>query len=179
MNAEKTTDNPAFVPALEDEGSPVAGTEPWRWMHWVRRALPFAFLALVSVLAVHELRGLDIHAVRQALQALSLSQLLIVQFISLAGVFAMTVYDWRAARALDIRLPPTTLVRNAWIANTFNNMIGLSGLAGSGIRMLLLTGERIDAGRAAAYSGSDHGFGAGRPGGTLLAAAAHRRAGHG
>ena len=65
----------------------------------------------------------------------------------------MTVYDWRAARVLDIRIPSTTLVRNAWIANTFNNLIGLSGLAGSGIRMLLLTGERIDDRRAAAYSG--------------------------
>jgi len=154
MNAEKTTDNPAFVPALQEEKvTPVVDAEPWRWMHWVRRVLPLAFLALVTVLAFHELHGLDIHAVRQALQALNLTQFLIVQFISLAGVFAMTVYDWRAARALDIRLPSTTLVRNAWIANTFNNLIGLSGLAGSGIRMLLLTGERIDAGRAAAYSG--------------------------
>jgi len=146
-------DSDTFSSKLQDEDTPDTEEDPWRWMHWVRRALPFIFLALVSVLAFHELRGLDIHAVHQALQAISLPQLLIVQFIALAGVFAMTAYDWRAASALDIRLPPSTLVRNAWIANSFNNMIGLSGLAGSGIRMLLLTGERIAAGRAAAYSG--------------------------
>jgi len=153
MNDGISKDSDTFSSKLQDEDTPDTEEEPWRWMHWVRRALPFIFLALVSVLAFHELRGLDIHAVHQALQAISLPQLLIVQFIALAGVFAMTAYDWRAASALDIRLPPSTLVRNAWIANSFNNMIGLSGLAGSGIRMLLLTGERIAAGRAAAYSG--------------------------
>jgi len=153
MNDGISKDSDTFSSKLQDEDTPDTEEEPWRWMHWVRRALPFLFLALVSVLAFHELRGLDIHAVHQALQAISLPQLLIVQFIALAGVFAMTAYDWRAASALDIRLPLSTLVRNAWIANSFNNMIGLSGLAGSGIRMLLLTGERIAAGRAAAYSG--------------------------
>ena len=153
MNAAKTTDSATFPPPPQDEVTPVAGAESMRWTHWVRRALPFAFLALVAVLAGHELRGLDIHAVHETLQAISLPRLLIVQLIALAGVLAMTLYDWLAARALEVRLPLTTLVRNAWIANTFNNLIGLSGLAGSGIRMLLLTGERIDAGRAAAYSG--------------------------
>jgi phosphatidylglycerol lysyltransferase len=153
MNAVKSKDSETVSPALQDAVTPVTTAEPLRWMHGVRRALPLVFLALVSVLAVHELRGLDLHAVREALQTLSLPQLLSVQFLALAGVFAMTVYDWRAARALDIRLPPSTLVRNAWIANSFNNMIGLSGLAGSGIRMLLLTGEHIEVGRAAAYSG--------------------------
>jgi phosphatidylglycerol lysyltransferase len=153
MNTGKTADSRPLASATGEQTGDSAEMESLRWMHWVRRALPLVFLALVSALAVHELRGLDIHAVRQALQALSLSQLLIVQLIALAGVFAMTVYDWHAARALGISLPPPTLVRNAWIANTFNNMIGLSGLAGSGIRMLLLTGERVDAGRAAAYSG--------------------------
>jgi phosphatidylglycerol lysyltransferase len=153
MTTGKTADHRPIASAAGEEAGDSAEMEPLRWMHWVRRALPLAFLALVSVLAVHELRGLDIHAVRQALQALSLPQLLIVQLIAVTGVFAMTVYDWHAARALNIRLPLPTLMRNAWIANTFNNMIGLSGLAGSGIRMLLLTSERIDAGRAAAYSG--------------------------
>jgi phosphatidylglycerol lysyltransferase len=153
MNAVKHTDSDVPTTDPRDDIKPVSDVEPVRWMHWVRRVLPLGFLALVAVLAIRELRGLDLHAVRQALQALSLPQFLLVQSLALAGVFAMTVYDWQASRVLDIRLPLATLVRNAWIANTFNNMIGLSGLAGSGIRMLLLTGERIDAGRAAACSG--------------------------
>ena len=78
MNTGETTDNRPLSSATGEEAGDSAEMEPFRWMHWVRRALPLAFLALVSVLAVHELRGLDIHAVRQALQALSLPQLLIV-----------------------------------------------------------------------------------------------------
>jgi phosphatidylglycerol lysyltransferase len=64
----------------------------------------------------------------------------------------MCLYDWRAARAFGLQIAPRALIRNAWIANTFNNLIGLSGLAGSGIRMLLMTRDRIDARRAALFS---------------------------
>ena len=69
MNAVKSNDSDAIAPDRQDKTT-LAEAEPLRWMHWVRRMLPFAFLALVSVLAVHELRGLDIHAVRETLQNL-------------------------------------------------------------------------------------------------------------
>jgi phosphatidylglycerol lysyltransferase len=62
------------------------------------------------------------------------------------------MYDWLAARIFNIEISFTTLMRNAWIANTFNNLIGLSGLAGSGIRMMLLASHRVDTRRAAAFS---------------------------
>jgi phosphatidylglycerol lysyltransferase len=123
-----------------------------RTLHWIRRVLPAAFLVLVGVLAVRELRGMDLHAVRALLHDISLSQLLIIQLAAIAGILAMSLYDWRAARALQIRFPARTLVRNAWIANAFNNLIGLSGLAGSGIRMLLLGSSGIEPRRAAAFS---------------------------
>ena len=110
------------------------------------------FLVLVTVLAVHELHTIDIHAVRSVLQSLSLSQLLIIQLVALSGVLVMCLYDWFAARIFSIEISFPTLIRNAWIANTFNNLIGLSGLAGSGIRMLLLGISQIETRRAAAFS---------------------------
>jgi len=125
---------------------------PYTALRWLRRALPAVFLVSVAALATHELHGLDIHAVRVALQALSLPHLLIIQLVSLAGVLAMCLYDWRAARIFDIRLALPALIRNAWIANAFNNLLGFSGLAGSGVRMLLLAGNDIDTRRAASFS---------------------------
>lgn len=110
---------------VEDAADP----QFFRTLHWVRRVLPAAFLVLVGVLAVRELRGMDLHAVRALLHDISLSQLLIIQLAAIAGILAMSLYDWRAARALQLRFPARTLVRNAWIANAFNNLIGLSGLA--------------------------------------------------
>jgi phosphatidylglycerol lysyltransferase len=134
-----------------ESGDTTDATQPQR-LRWVRRTLPALFLALVAVFAGRELHGLDIHAGRAGLQALTLPHLLLIQLIALTGVLAMSLYDWRAARTFDIRLPSRTLVRNAWIANAFNNLIGLSGLAGSGIRMLLLGREQVETRRAAAFS---------------------------
>lgn len=126
--------------------------EPSRLLHWLKRVLPVLILVLVAVLAARELHGLDIHAVRAVLGALSLPKLLSIQLLALAGVLAMSLYDWHAARVLDITIAPRRLIRSAWIANAFNNLIGLSGLAGSGIRMLMMTADHIEAKRAAAFS---------------------------
>jgi phosphatidylglycerol lysyltransferase len=131
-----------------DEATP----EPSRAVRWARRAAPVLVLALVCGLAARELHTLDMHAVRTALGAVSLYQLLGLQALALASVLAMSLYDWQAARAFALSIAPRTLVRNAWIANAFNNLIGLSGLAGSGIRMLLLTRDAVDARRAAAFA---------------------------
>ncbi|MFA5633436.1 MAG: bifunctional lysylphosphatidylglycerol flippase/synthetase MprF [Porticoccaceae bacterium] len=129
-----------------------AMTESSRPIRWLGRALPLAILLLVGILAAREVRGLDLHAIRSVLGALSLPQLLLIQGLALTGVLVMSLYDWQAARSMAIRIAPRTLVVNAWIANAFNNLIGLSGLAGSGIRMVLMAGERVDARRAAAFA---------------------------
>jgi len=140
------------VPPAESQNSDLADTPPYPALRWLQRALPVVFLLWILVLAARGLHGLDIHAVRAVLQALSLPRLLIIQLVALAGVLAMSLYDWRAARVFGIALTPPTLIRNAWTANAFNNLIGFSGLAGSGIRMLLLAGRGIDVRRSAAFS---------------------------
>jgi len=122
------------------------------YLRWARRVLSTLLLLLVAVLASRQVQELDIHAVRRALQSLSIYQLLIIQGIALIGVLAMSLYDWLAATACSIHLVASTLLRNAWIANTFNNFIGFFGLAGSGIRILLLDRESIGIQRAAAFS---------------------------
>ncbi len=137
---------------MQGKGDDEQQTEPSRWIRWIKRLLPAVFLVAVVVFAARALRGLDLHALRTVLGAISLPQLAIIEIVALTGVLAMSLYDWRAARAFDLRIAPGTLMRNAWIANTFNNFIGLSGLAGSGIRMMLMIRERIDPRRAALFS---------------------------
>ncbi len=138
----------ATAPQVDEAAPP----EPSRFLHNLKRVLPLIFLAIVAALAAGEFRGLDIHAVRSAIQAVSLPQLMLVQLVAAIGILAMSLYDWHAARAFQIQLPLPTLVRNAWIANTFNNFISLSGLAGVGIRMLLLSAQQVDTRQAAAFS---------------------------
>ncbi|MGW8228283.1 MAG: hypothetical protein ACWGOW_05245, partial [Gammaproteobacteria bacterium] len=153
MSTDNPRDSRHSAPEEDTEAGDITDAEPTRRLRWVRRVLTAIFIVLVAVLAIRELRGFDVHALRAVLQAVTLPQLLLIQLIAIVGLLSMTLYDWHAARVFKLGIPLPTLLRNAWIANAFNNLIGLSGLAGSGIRMLLLGSERIDVQRAAAYAG--------------------------
>jgi phosphatidylglycerol lysyltransferase len=152
MNSDRTQATRRITTGKVLDDGDVTDTALSRRLRWVRRMLPVVFLVFVAALAARELHGLDIHTMRAVLQALTPVQLLIIQLLAMAGVLAMCLYDWRAARIFNIGLALPVLIRNAWIANAFNNLVGFSGLAGSGIRMLLLGGAGIDAGRAASFS---------------------------
>ncbi len=133
------------------ETAPSAGTSAWRVL---RRLIPPLFLLLVSVLAWSELQKLDWPQLRAALKDLPAWKLLGVLGIGLGSVGLMSWYDYLLKRWLGITLPILTLLRVSWIANSFNNFIGFSGLAGSGIRYLLLGRERVAAHTALVYSGT-------------------------
>ncbi len=123
------------------------------WITWLRRLVPVAFFVAITFAAWKELKNIDVHAVRVAIQAVPDLSLLAVQSFAFVAILAMTLYDWIAARLVGLQLSLGFLTRCAWVANTFNNLIGLSGLAGSGIRFLLLSRERVDSRTSAVYSG--------------------------
>ena len=79
--------------------------------------------------------------------------LLLLQASAILGVLSMALYDLYLSRILGINIRPAEIIRYAWIANTFNNLIGLSGLAGSGIRFLLLARAGVTNSLNAAFSG--------------------------
>lgn len=137
----------------EREPVPADGDTRVSRLAWLRRFVPFVFLLAAVWIAWHELARIDFHALRASVQALPTGDLLALLALGLVAMLAMTLYDWRAARALGVSLPPAKLLRYAWVANSFNNLVGLSGLAGSGIRFLLLTREGVDTRRAAGYAG--------------------------
>jgi phosphatidylglycerol lysyltransferase len=153
MSTDNPHDSRRSAPEEDTEAGEITDSEPTRRLRWARRALTAIFIVLVAVLAIRELRGFDVHALRAVLQAISLPRLLLLQVIAIVGLLSMSLYDWHAARVFNLGVPLPTLLRNAWIANAFNNLIGFSGLAGSGIRMLLLGNEGVDTQRAAAYAG--------------------------
>lgn len=122
-------------------------------LQWLRRALP-PLLVLITVLAAwFELRGLDLGALHESVRRIPPANLLLLQVLALLGVFAMTLYDWWVGRWLGVRLLPATLMRYSWVANSMNNLVGFSGLAGSGIRILLLGRHGVGTRQASLYSG--------------------------
>jgi phosphatidylglycerol lysyltransferase len=136
---------------------PAAAVDPNRravsLLGWLRRGVPPLLAIVAALLAWFELQGFDFHALQEVVRRIPLWLLLGLQLLALAAVFAMTLYDWWLARWLKVKLAPARLVRYSWVANTMNNLIGLSGLAGSGVRILLLTRDRVATRTATLYSG--------------------------
>lgn len=125
---------------------------PSVWITWFRRLLPFLFLLIMVFMAWREIKSIDIHAVRLAIQIVPGENLAAVQALSFIAILAMTFYDWIAARMVNLNLSASFFFRCAWVANTFNNLIGLSGLAGSGVRFILLSRAHVDSRTSAVYS---------------------------
>ena len=120
---------------------------------WLRRAAPLLLVTVTAFIAGVEIEGFDFHALHETIRRIPLGWLLGLQVLGLVAVFEMTLYDWWLSRRLRLDLPLPRLVRYSWVANTMNNLIGLSGLAGSGIRLLLLTRDGVPARTASLYSG--------------------------
>ncbi|MBK7730789.1 MAG: bifunctional lysylphosphatidylglycerol flippase/synthetase MprF [Gammaproteobacteria bacterium] len=116
-------------------------------------ALPAGFLLLSVWLAFDELRALDLHALRASIREVPAATLLLLQAGALLAVLAMGMYDLYLARVLGLNVAMGTVLRFAWVANTFNNLTGLAGLAGSGIRLLLFGRQGIAPRTLVIYSG--------------------------
>ncbi len=106
---------------------------------WLRRGVPPLLVVVTALVAWYEVKGFDFHTLRTALRRIPWVALLGLQALALTAVFAMVLYDWWVGRRLKVNLTWGRLIRYSWVANTTNNLIGFSGLAGSGIRILLLT----------------------------------------
>lgn len=145
-------DDEDIAPEFIDETSEPDEASPLARLRWLRHVLPPAFLLLVLLLALREIQTFDIRHLRAIVRGVAIPNLLLIQLLAFVGVFSMSLYDWRAARTFGVRIAPQTLIRNAWVANAFSNFVGFSGLAGTGIRMLLLGRAGIDARHAAAFS---------------------------
>ncbi|MGE5153019.1 MAG: bifunctional lysylphosphatidylglycerol flippase/synthetase MprF [Bdellovibrio bacteriovorus] len=122
-------------------------------LHWLRRLVPPLLVLATLVIAWIELQGFDFAALRESVRQVPIPTLLGLQALALVAVLEMAAYDWWVSRRLQVSVPHDRLLRYSWVANTTNNLIGLSGLAGSGVRILLLTRDGVPARTAALYAG--------------------------
>ncbi len=118
----------------------------------LRHLVPIFMLGLLLVLSWEELRGLHWVILRDALHQIHFEYLLLLQLTGLLAVAGMLPYDMALKRTMQVHMPMSQLLALSWVANTFNNFVGLSGLTGSGIRYFALTRYGMSSGIAAAYS---------------------------
>ena len=103
----------------------------------IRILIPVAILAIIFVYGRHEIQNINLAKIIHELRMMPVHiviQLIIASFIA---VSAMSTYDYLLRKQFKLDVNWKTTYRYAWIANTFNNMIGFAGLTGVGLRTLL------------------------------------------
>jgi len=118
----------------------------------LRVIIPVLFLAAVVAAGWHQVAAIDLLRVRNTLRLVPFGPVLGIQLLALLSILAMTPYDLLIAPALGIRRNWRAWVHDAWIANTFNNMVGMAGLTGSGLRYLLAGRDALSQRQAASQA---------------------------
>jgi phosphatidylglycerol lysyltransferase len=103
----------------------------------VRALFPLAIIALVYWEGQHELKQVHLGRTLRELKGVPAASILQMMGIALLAVAVMSAYDYLIRAHFKLKVSLWSTFRYAWIANTFNNLIGFAGLAGVGLRTLL------------------------------------------
>ena len=144
---------PTLVDAAAAPPDAVPPSPRRRLLRRLRALWPPAVMGLVGWFGWRDLHGLDLHGLHLAVSQLSNTNLIGLQLLALIPVLAMCGYDLLLNRWLGIGLPTGRVLRYAWPACTLANLVGLSGMTGSGIRYLALSREGVAGRTIAAYAG--------------------------
>jgi len=115
--------------------------------------LPLSALLLVTLAASHELRRLDLAAVHEAFQAIPPLETLGVVAAGLAATGVMALYDALLRRWLALPLDIARTLRFGWLAGVMNNVVGVAGMTGSGLRYLAYGNAGVPPRKALACAG--------------------------
>ncbi|MFD2110770.1 bifunctional lysylphosphatidylglycerol flippase/synthetase MprF [Thiorhodococcus fuscus] len=141
---------------LNDDASPEPETPQEAETGWpkdiglvLRWLLPVLALTAVGVLGWHELRQLDIAGIHRSFQSISLAVTTALLLAGLATASLNTLYDLLLRRWLMLSyIKSSDLMRCAWVASALNNVVGFSGMTGSGIRYLGMTNAGVPPAKA-------------------------------
>ncbi|WP_379156789.1 bifunctional lysylphosphatidylglycerol flippase/synthetase MprF [Paenibacillus sp. sgz5001063] len=103
----------------------------------VRALIPVAVIALVYLEGQHELKQVHLGLILHELKRVPAEAIAQMMGVALLSVAVMSGYDYLIRRHYRLDIGRWSTFRYAWIANTFNNLIGFAGLAGVGLRTLL------------------------------------------
>lgn len=103
----------------------------------VRALFPLMIIGLVYWEGQHELKQIHLGLIIHELKAVPAPDILQMLGISLLSIAVMSAYDYLIRGHFRLQTGRWSTFRYAWIANTFNNLIGFAGLAGAGLRTLL------------------------------------------
>ncbi|PWW32698.1 MULTISPECIES: bifunctional lysylphosphatidylglycerol flippase/synthetase MprF [Paenibacillus] len=103
----------------------------------IRALIPLAILVLIFIYGRHEVQSINLANILNELHIKPLHVLFQLIFASFLAVSVMSTYDFLIRKQFKLDIHWLATFRYAWIANTFNNMVGFAGLTGVGLRTFL------------------------------------------
>ncbi|MEO8672127.1 MAG: bifunctional lysylphosphatidylglycerol flippase/synthetase MprF [Tahibacter sp.] len=119
----------------------------------LRWLVPSGFLLLTCWLVWRQLQEFDLVELQHTLLAVPTLPALGIALFSLVAVALTGLVDVLIARWLGVAVPARQLLRLAFVANSMANSLNLSGAMGAGVRLMGLTGLRVELPRAASLIG--------------------------
>ncbi|MGN8158193.1 bifunctional lysylphosphatidylglycerol flippase/synthetase MprF [Salinisphaera sp. RV14] len=118
----------------------------------LRRFAPLLLIAVVAALLLVESRHVNLAAIQHALASVPTILLGVLGLGGLLAIAVMSSYDVLAARFIGLDRRAATSLRLGMLANGINNIASLSGITGSGLRVLLLTRDGAATAAAVRYA---------------------------
>ncbi|WP_037334348.1 bifunctional lysylphosphatidylglycerol flippase/synthetase MprF [Salinisphaera hydrothermalis] len=118
----------------------------------LRRFAPLLLIAAVAALLLVESRHVNLAAIQHALAGVAPLWLAVLGLGGLFAIAVMSSYDVLAARFVALDRQPLESLRLGMLANGINNIASLSGITGSGLRVLLLTRDGAATASAVRYA---------------------------
>jgi phosphatidylglycerol lysyltransferase len=109
-------------------------------------------IVAIGALMLLASRHVNLAAVQRALAGVPAGVLIALGIGGLSAIAVMSSYDVLAARFVGLERSLMQSLRLGMLANGINNVASLSGLTGSGLRLLLLTREDVAAATAVRYA---------------------------
>ncbi|ANF96842.1 bifunctional lysylphosphatidylglycerol flippase/synthetase MprF [Paenibacillus bovis] len=103
----------------------------------IKILIPLIILAVIYMQGRKEIEHINLARVFFELRHMPPSAIIQILIASFVAVSVMSTYDYLLRRQFKLDVNWKATFRYAWIANTFNNMIGFAGLTGVGLRTIL------------------------------------------
>ena len=115
-----------------------------RWRAFVAPTIILMIFVLAAVAIHHAVAEFNYHQLRQALRALTHTQLAFALLATVASYVTLTGYDWSALTYLGKRIPYAQVALTAMCGYAISNTAGLSLLSGGSVRYRLYANHGLD-----------------------------------
>ena len=110
----------------------------------LKKIFTLTLLTIFIIFAVTEFRHINFRQYHDLFENLSITNRILVIALGIAAFFFCTIYDFIMAHHFKINIPKKSILKIAFITQSFNNFISFGGLTGTKLRSDLYTKKGVD-----------------------------------